>query len=67
MRKGIYKSDVVFILMLIAALITVVSGYYNGNLSLMFGTITFLLALLLGRFEKWTIQRNVQEDFKDQI
>ena len=52
MRKGIYKSDVVFILMIIAALITVVSGYYNGNLSLMFGTITFLLALLLGRFEK---------------
>lgn len=52
MRRGIYRSDVVFVLMLIAALITVVSGYYNGNLSLVFGTITFLLAVLLGRFEK---------------
>lgn len=53
MRKGIYKSDVVFVLMLIAALITVVSGYYNGNLSLMFGTITFALAMVLGRLERW--------------
>lgn len=52
MRRGIYRSDVVFVLMLIAALITVVSGYYNGNLSLVFGTITFLLAVLLGRFEE---------------
>lgn len=52
MRKGIYKSDVVFVLMLIAALITVVSGYYNGNLSLLFGTITFALAMVLGRLER---------------
>lgn len=52
MRKGIYKSDVVFVLMLIATLITVVSGYYNGNLSLLFGTITFALAMVLGRLER---------------
>ena len=52
MRRGIYKSDIVFALMLIAALLAIVSGYYNGNLSLVFGIITFLLALLLGRFEE---------------
>lgn len=52
MRRGIYKNDIVFALMLIAALLAVVSGYYNGNLSLLFGTITFALAMVLGRLER---------------
>lgn len=52
MRKGIYKSDIVFALMLIAALLAIVSGYYSGNLSLVFGTITFALAMVLGRLER---------------
>lgn len=47
----IYKSDIMFALTIIFALLTVLSGFYSGQLSLFFGTLTFASTLALGAFE----------------
>lgn len=42
---------IVFVITFVSTLLAPIAGIYNGNLSLLFGTIGFISAMILGGIE----------------